>query len=175
MNSITITKIIAILSLTVSLFMLAPIFLAWRYNEMSIFIPFIIIFLCSCLISAAVLYVYRKHTIYKLSTRDGILLVTLSWISVSFIGALPFFFTGIIPNFADAFFETMSGFTTTGASILTNIEAMPKSLLFWRSLTHWLGGMGIVVLTVAILPILGIGGLQLLKAEAPGPTVDKIT
>jgi len=91
------------------------------------------------------------------------------------IGCLPFYLSEAIPSFTDAFFETMSGFTTTGASILTDIESMPKAFLFWRSLTHWLGGMGIVVLTVAIFPLLGIGGLQLIKAEAPGPSVDKIT
>ena len=84
------------------------------------------------------------------------------------------FLSGAIPSFTDAFFETMSGFTTTGASILTAIEPLPRSLLFWRSLTHWLGGMGIVVLTVAILPFLGVGGVQLFRAESPGPTLDKI-
>ena len=110
-----------------------------------------------------------------LSTRDGFLFVTLSWITASLIGALPYYISGAIPSFTDAYFETMSGFTTTGASILTQIEILPQSLLFWRSLTHWLGGMGIVVLTVAILPALGIGGLQLINAEAPGPTVDKLT
>jgi len=111
----------------------------------------------------------------NLSTRDGFLFVTCSWIIASFIGALPFYLSGAIPSFADAYFETMSGFTTTGASILSAVEDLPSSLLFWRSLTHWLGGMGIVVLTVAILPALGIGGLQLINAEAPGPTVDKLT
>ena len=91
------------------------------------------------------------------------------------IGALPFYLSGTIPSFCDAYFEAMSGFTTTGASILTEIQSLPRAILYWRSLTHWLGGMGIVVLTVAILPLLGVGGLQLVKAEAPGPTVDKIT
>ncbi|MDZ7852612.1 MAG: potassium transporter TrkG [Halomonas sp.] len=110
-----------------------------------------------------------------LSTRDGFFLVAASWVLVSLFGAVPLYTSGAIPQFVDAFFETMSGFTTTGASILTDIESLPRSMLFWRSLTHWLGGMGIIVLTVAIFPILGIGGLQLLKAEAPGPTVDKIT
>lgn len=110
-----------------------------------------------------------------MTTRDGFMFVSLSWILAALVGSLPFYFSGAIPVFTDAFFETISGFSTTGASILTDIESLPRSLLFWRSMTHWLGGMGIVVLTVAILPILGIGGLQLIKAEAPGPTVDKIT
>ena len=110
-----------------------------------------------------------------LLTREGFLFVTLSWISVSLSGALPFVLSGAIPSYADAFFEAMSGFTTTGATILTDIEALPRSILFWRSLMQWLGGMGIVVLTVAILPRMGIGGLKVLRSEAPGPTVDKLT
>lgn len=93
----------------------------------------------------------------------------------AFIGALPFKISGFIPSYTDAFFETMSGFTTTGASILTKIEALPHGLLFWRSLTHWLGGMGIILLSLAILPLLGVGGIQLFKAEVPGPTPDKLT
>ncbi len=106
--------------------------------------------------------------------RDGFLIVTLGWISMALFGALPYIFSGTIPNYVDAFFETISGFTTTGATILTDIEAMPKGLLFWRSMTHWLGGMGIIVLTVAILPLLGVGGMQLFVAEAPGVTPDKL-
>lgn len=118
---------------------------------------------------------YRNAKSESLSTRDGFLLVALSWLAASVGGALPYVISGSIPSFADAFFETTSGFSTTGASILTNVEALPHSILFWRSLTHWLGGMGIVVLAVAVLPLLGVGGMQLIKAEAPGPTVDKIT
>ncbi|MEE8440248.1 MAG: potassium transporter TrkG, partial [Spirochaetia bacterium] len=111
----------------------------------------------------------------ELSTRSGFFLVTLSWLSAAAVGAIPFVISHTIPSYTNAFFETMSGFTTTGATILTDIEALPKSILFWRSLTHWLGGMGIIVLTVAILPLLGVGGLQLMKAEAPGPFVDRLT
>ena len=110
-----------------------------------------------------------------LGTKDGFMLVSLAWLFASLAGALPYVISGSIPTYTEAFFETMSGFTTTGASILTAIEPLPRGILFWRSLTHWLGGMGIVVLTVALLPLLGVGGLQLLKAEAPGPSVDKIT
>lgn len=117
----------------------------------------------------------RKRTKNILSIKDGFLLVTLSWLGASFVGAFPYYISGQIPLFTDAFFETASGFTTTGASVLTDIESLSLSILFWRSFTQWLGGMGIIVLTVAILPILGIGGLQLVKAEAPGPVVDKIS
>lgn len=126
-------------------------------------------------LAAATLAVFRHIPREILLTREGFLLVTLSWISVSLSGSLPFVLSGVVPSYADAFFEAMSGFTTTGASILTNIEAVPRSILFWRSLTHWLGGMGIVVLTVAILPRMGIGGLKILRSESPGPTVDKLT
>lgn len=106
--------------------------------------------------------------------RDGFLIVSMGWLLMSLFGSLPFVIGGAIPNFVDAFFETVSGFTTTGATILTDIEAMPKALLFWRSMTHWLGGMGIIVLTIAILPLLGVGGMQLFVAESPGVTPDKM-
>lgn len=110
----------------------------------------------------------------ELKRRDGYLIVTLGWLSMSVFGTLPFLLSGAIPNFTNAFFETISGFTTTGASILNDIESLPKGILFWRSLTQWIGGMGIIVLAVAILPILGIGGMQLFVAEAPGITPDKM-
>jgi trk system potassium uptake protein TrkH len=116
----------------------------------------------------------RKKSGIEITKREGYIIVTLGWIAMSLFGALPFIIHGSIPNYTDAFFETMSGFTTTGASILTDIEAVPPALLFWRSLTQWLGGMGIIVLSLAILPILGIGGMQLFIAEVPGPTKDKI-
>jgi len=106
--------------------------------------------------------------------KEGYLIVTFSWLMISVFGALPFYLSGYFGSYANAFFETMSGFTTTGASILTDIESIPQGLLFWRSLTHWIGGMGIIVLSLAILPLLGIGGMQMFSAEAPGPTTDKI-
>ncbi len=122
----------------------------------------------------AMFIITRKDGKPFLSNRTGLLFVTLSWISASFLGALPFSLSGYAPTYIDALYETMSGFTTTGASILADVEILPRSLLLWRSTTHWLGGMGIVVLTVAIFPLLGFGGLRLMEAEAPGPSVDKI-
>ena len=116
----------------------------------------------------------RKNDNREIKKREGYLIVSLGWIVMSLFGTLPFIIYGSIPSFTDAFFETMSGFTTTGASILTDIEALPHGLLFWRSMTHWIGGMGIIVLSLAILPILGIGGMQLYQAEVAGPTKDKI-
>ena len=110
----------------------------------------------------------------NIGKKEGYIVVTLTWVSISLAGTLPFYISGAIPFYTDAWFETVSGFTTTGASILTDIEAMPKGLLFWRSMTHWLGGMGIIVLTLAILPILGVGGMQLFVAEAPGTTPSRL-
>ena len=115
-----------------------------------------------------------------LKAREGFAVVALAWLVLSLVGALPFVFSGVLDSYTDAFFETMSGFTTTGATILGGagtppIESLPPSLLFWRSLTHWMGGMGIIVLTLAVMPVLGIGGMQLYKAEVPGLAADKLT
>ncbi len=121
-----------------------------------------------------VMYYFTKGSGKDIRKREGYIVVSLGWLAMTLFGAIPFVVHGSIPNFTDAFFETMSGFTTTGASILNDIEAMPHGLLFWRSLTQWLGGMGFIVLSLAILPILGIGGMQLFVAEVPGPTKDKI-
>lgn len=115
----------------------------------------------------------RKHN-KEMNKREGYIVVAFGWIIMALTGSLPYVVTGSIPNFTNAFFETMSGYTTTGASILNDIEAMPKGILFWRSLTHWIGGMGIIVLAIAILPLLGIGGMQMFAAEAPGPSADKL-
>ncbi|HEY9054861.1 MAG TPA: TrkH family potassium uptake protein [Rectinemataceae bacterium] len=120
-------------------------------------------------------FISRKDGRPFLTNKEGFFFVTSCWIMASALSALPFVLSGYIPSFVDAFFETMSGYTTTGASILKDIEALPRSLLLWRATTHWLGGMGIVVLTVAIFPLLGFGGLRLMEAESPGPSVDKIT
>jgi len=119
-------------------------------------------------------YFTRKSKDAEIKKRDGYLIVTMSWISMAVFATLPYLLSGAIPTITNAFFESMSGLSTTGASILDNIEALPKGILFWRSMTQWLGGMGIIVLTIAILPMLGIGGMELFVAEAPGPTKDKI-
>lgn len=119
-------------------------------------------------------YLTRNKKSKELKKKDGYLIVTAGWIVMSIFGALPYLISGSIPDFSNAFFETISGYTTTGASILTDIEAVPNGILFWRSLTQWIGGMGIIVLALAILPFLGIGGMQLFVAEAPGITPDKL-
>ncbi len=110
----------------------------------------------------------------RIKAKDALLIVSLGWVFVSFFGSLPYVFSGSIPSLVDAFFETVSGFTTTGSTILGNIEVLPTGILFWRSLTIWLGGMGILVLTVAILPAIGVGGYQIFKAETTGPIAEKI-
>ncbi len=114
----------------------------------------------------------KDTTIYA---RDGLVIVSLGWILLSIFGALPFFLSGEIPHYIDAVFETVSGFTTTGSSILSNVEALSKSMLFWRSFTHWIGGMGVLVFVMAVLPLAGGGGdIHLMRAESPGPTVEKL-
>ena len=125
------------------------------------------------LVGAFVMINTRRHA-KEMNRREGYLVVTFGWLIMALSGSLPYVITETIPSFTNAFFETISGYTTTGATILTDIEAMPKGILFWRSFTHWIGGMGIIVLAVAILPLLGIGGMQLFAAEAPGPSADKL-
>lgn len=117
---------------------------------------------------------FRKERATHISQREGMAIVAVGWSAVGLFGALPFYFESSSWTFVDALFESVSGFTTTGASILSDIEALPKGLLFWRSFIQWLGGMGIIVLSIAILPFLGVGGMQLYKAEVPSPVPDKL-
>lgn len=128
-----------------------------------------------CLGLGTLILLSLRNVKKDIGKREGFVIVGLVWIMFSFFGSLPFILSGSIPSFTNAFFETMSGFTTTGSSILNDIEALPNGILFWRSMTQWLGGMGIIVLSLAILPIFGIGGMQLFAAEVPGPVADKIS
>ncbi|MFO7616802.1 MAG: TrkH family potassium uptake protein [Bacteroidales bacterium] len=129
----------------------------------------------ACMVPGIAAVLFTSHTTSNLSRREAFFVVTTGWLTISFFGSLPFLLSGYIPNLTDAFFETMSGFTTTGATILDDIEALPRGLLFWRAMTQWLGGMGIIVLALSFLPAFGIGGMQLYTAEAPGMTVDKVS
>jgi trk system potassium uptake protein len=133
------------------------------------------LFAAAALTSGAGLLTYRR-TRFKgdILPREGFAIVTLAWTGAGFFGALPFLFTGAAPGMVPAFFESMSGFTTTGATVFADIEVLPHGLLFWRSFTQWLGGMGIIVLAIAVLPFLGVGGMQLFKAEVPGPTPERL-
>jgi len=126
------------------------------------------------IITGFLIMTFSKNNVRQINKRDGYVIVTIGWLTMVFSGMLPYYLTGSINSFPNLFFETMSGYTTTGSTILNDIESLPKSIIFWRSMTHWLGGMGIIVLAIAILPLLGIGGMQLFSAEAPGINSDKI-
>ncbi len=155
-----------------ALLMLLPAAVALLYRESCIW-AFVAVILPALLLSFLLTRLFRpRHkTIYA---REGFIIVGLSWLVFSLIGALPFVISAEIPSFIDAFFETVSGFTTTGASILTNVEKMSHGLLFWRSFTHWIGGMGILVFIVALLPGVSDRSIHILKAEIPGPIMGKL-
>ena len=152
--------------------MLISAIVSWAYKD-GVTLEILLAGIATLLLGVALMFFTREHK-KELNKRDGYLVVAIGWIVMSLSGTLPYVFTQTIPSFTNAFFETMSGYTTTGASILNDIESIPKGILFWRSLTHWIGGMGIIVLAIAILPLLGIGGMQLFAAEAPGPSADKL-
>lgn len=147
--------------------------ISYYYNQ-SDFSALIISSLITLVIGFLIKTLTRSHKNDEVKKREGFLIVALGWISMAIFGSLPYVLSGAIPNYTDAFFETISGLTTTGATILNDIESLPKGILFWRSMTQWIGGMGIIVLTIAILPLLGVGGMELFASEAPGPTKDKI-
>lgn len=156
-----------------SLFLLLSFFVGIYYNEYlysAFLLPALIAFVPGIL---GVLLTGKYET--KLGKRDGVLIVTTIWLLFSLIGMLPFLLSGSIKSVTDAFFETMSGFTTTGASVLNNIEELPHSVLFWRSLTHWIGGLGIIVISLALMPMFGFSAMNLFSAEASGPTKDKLS
>jgi len=168
-----IIRFLSILIVVLSISMIPSLLISLIHREGEtepLLIAIFITFACGGLLNLMV----RKGGENHLNHRDGIAIVTFGWLAAAFFGSLPYVLTGSIPGFTNAFFESMSGFTTTGASILSDIESLPKSILFWRSLTQWLGGMGIIVLSIAILPFLGVGGMQLYKAEIPSPVVDKL-
>ena len=127
-------------------------------------------------LSGSILAFFRikKKNYKKINAKDGLAIVGLSWIFLSLVGACPLYLAKVVPSFTDAFFEIASGYTTTGATIFTDVEVLPRGILFWRSLTHWLGGMGIIVLYIALLPAIGTNASQLYKAEAPGMTVERV-
>ncbi|MEM1123751.1 MAG: potassium transporter TrkG, partial [Bacteroidota bacterium] len=126
------------------------------------------------MVIGGLLLYYRYRNIEKIGKREGYMVVAFGWVVMGLASMLPYLFSSVLTTFSDALFESFSGLTTTGASVLNDIEIVPQSILFWRSLTQWIGGMGIIVLTVAIFPLLGIGGVELFVAEAPGPTSDKL-
>lgn len=177
MHKRIVLSIVARILFVVSLAMTTA--LAWaasenRYSAETA--SFIVVILLGVLASWVFRLVFplQSSDIEKLNAKDGLAVVGCSWIVLSLFGALPFYLSGALPCFTDAFFETISGFTTTGATVITQIEEFPQGLLFWRSLTHWLGGMGIIVLFLALLPAIGQGAYRLYQAEAPGPTAERL-
>ena len=153
-------------------FMLLSVLISFIYKD-GVTLGMTAAALVTLLIGTLLMFTTRGHR-KELKVREGYIIVSFGWIFMALSGTLPYVMTKAIPDFTNAFFETMSGYTTTGASILNDIESIPKGVLFWRSLTHWIGGMGIIVLAIAILPLLGIGGMQLFAAESPGPSADKL-
>lgn len=168
----TISGVIGVVLVALGIFMLTALPFSLYYDggdAQSIFNSS----LCS-IFSGGMLWLFGRGHSGQVNKREGYLIVAGAWVSVAMFSSLPYIFSGFFPSITDAFFESVSGLTTTGATIITDIESTPKGILFWRSLTQWIGGMGIIVLTVAVFPLLGIGGVELFVAEAPGPTSDKI-
>ena len=170
MNYKYILKKIGHILLIEALLLLLPLSVTFYYHEN--YIPFIYTILILIIIGGSLSLIKSKRNTYF--SKEGILITTLSWVLISIFGALPFVFSKEIPSFIDAFFETVSGFTTTGSSILTNIEALSKGLLFWRSFTHWIGGMGILVFVMALLPMSNNNSMYIVKSEVPGPFKGKL-
>lgn len=152
-------------------FFLLPLLTGAIYRESAAFAFFWSIL---CVGVIGMLLVIKKPKSTVLYSREGFVIVALSWIFLSIFGALPFVFAGVVPHFADALFETVSGFTTTGASIFKDVEALPKCILIWRSFTNWIGGMGVLVFIMAFLPLSGAHNMNIMKAESPGPSVSKL-
>jgi trk system potassium uptake protein TrkH len=168
-----ITRFIGILVLFLGLSMVGPLLVSLIYRDGSTG-AILQSAMATSAMGGILFLATRKSGSTFLSHRDGVAVVSIGWAVAGLVGTLPFILSGAIPSFTNAYFESISGFTTTGASVLSDIEAVPKGILFWRSQTQWLGGMGIIVLSIAILPFLGIGGMQLYKAEIPSPVVDKL-
>jgi trk system potassium uptake protein TrkH len=154
-------------------FMLLPL-MASRYYGGDDTYPITVSFALTLVSGLLLYFVNRGQRKVELKHRDGFAVVTISWLAMSLYGSFPYILSGAASSFTDAYFESMAGFTTTGASVLSNLEALPEGILLWRSLTQWMGGMGIIVLSIAILPMLGVGGMQLFKAEVPEIGVEKI-
>ena len=173
MNIAVVFNLVGVVVLFSSLFMTVPIFTSFYYGGQDLSalgISFLITFLGGLLLY----FIKKSQKNIELKHRDGFAVVTFAWIAMAMFGALPYIISGVSLSFTDAYFESMAGFTTTGASVFSNLEEFPKGILLWRSLTQWMGGMGIIVFSLAILPMLGAGGMQLFKAEVPDIGVEKL-
>ncbi|CCQ91950.1 Potassium transport system, membrane component TrkH [Nitrospina gracilis 3/211] len=180
MNLQAIFNVVGVLLILLGAILIVPLLVSLYYLEpglhgaMAPHTAFLIVAILSVVVGSA-LWKYLPSGIEKLREREGFAIVGVSWVSLTLVSCLPLYLTGACPSFVDAFFETMSGFTTTGASVLSNIDDLPHGVLFWRNLMQWMGGMGIIMLSLAIFPALGIGSFQLFKAEIPGgATVERM-
>ena len=171
-NSKLITRVIGVLLLIESFMLLCTSGVSLYYKGSDLQSFLITTAVTACV--GGILTSYSRGADKQLGRRDGYIVVSLSWVIISFFGMLPFYLSGGIPSITDAYFESISGFSSTGSTILNNIEELPHGLLFWRSLTQWVGGLGIIFFTIAILPLLGVSSIQLFAAEATGPTHDKV-
>lgn len=171
-NKSIIFKIIGSLLFIEALLLLACLFMAIGYQEDDV--PAFIITIILTTLTGIVLRYLGRNADNNMSRRDAYLVVTLSWIIFSFFGTLPFIISGYIPSFTDAYFETMSGFTTTGATIIDDVDKLPHGLLFWRSMTQWIGGLGIVFFTTAVLPSFVGGSVKVFAAESTGPISSRL-
>jgi len=168
----SIFRILGALISFIGAMMVFPLLFSLYYKDGDL-LPIVFSMLICLSIGSAAFFTFRGE-IEEISHKEGFLIVTLGWVFAALFGSLPYLFSGMFGSFVDAYFESASGFTTTGATVLQAIDSLPRGILFWRSLTHWLGGMGIILLSIAILPLLGVGGMQLFKAEVPGPVNDRI-
>lgn len=171
MNHRMILSLLGNVLLLIAALLLLPCIVALIYGERELLSLLMTAGVCAAV--GVALSLLRPKQRRQMHARDGFVMVSMSWILISLLGALPFYFSGAIPEYLDAVFETVSGFTTTGASILRDVEAMPYCLLFWRSFTHWIGGMGVLVFMLAVVPLSG-ESIYLLRAESPGPSVSKM-
>lgn len=175
MTVITFFAIIFAILAVVGASMLLPLMAALFCREYSMVAPFVVPMVASFVVGAVFLLARRKQQQFSLSTRAVFLLVTVVWIAICVFGTVPLVASGCFPSFTDALFEAVSGFSTTGATVLSDVESIPRSINLWRCEMHWLGGMGVIALTVALLPLLGVGGFALIKAESTGVEKGKIT
>lgn len=174
MNYRSVYNMVCKMLLVEAALMLIPAGVSLAYAEMRSFYCFLIAAAVITVLSLPALFMKKKNDGRSLYAKEGLVTVTLAWVLWSMLGALPFVFEGCIPNYINALFETVSGFTTTGATILTDVEALPHGMLFWRSFTHWIGGMGVLVFVMTIIPLSDDHSMLLMRAEMPGPTVGKL-
>ncbi len=174
MKFVSYVKLLSIILAIIAITMLFPFGVALYFHE-TVSVPAFLWPIAVCIIFALIMTIVDRKNKIRLTTRGAFGFVAASWVVACILGTVPYLLTGTISNFTDAFFESCSGFSTTGFSIFADVETLPKSINVWRAQTHWLGGMGIIALTVALMPLLGVGGFQLIKAETTGPEKGKIT